>query len=302
MLKVDQGVTEAWRGYFDVVFTLQNRPSVPVNKAGLDPLHDVFGPEAKEKTGPDPDPDPDPDPSFQSSQSPEVRETEEVSPPAVESEVVRTDPFQEIVAATAAAEAVDYGLDAEREHKDHVPQTVGLEESASPALDSSGGPDIEQATTSVGQASSQEKVAEYRAPQGDGNTIVQRLIDMKPPFTHVPPEATTEDILLAIRGTRMRGPKKFRRITATLLKHLLSMPGAVPSATVYDTLFRAHSLPEGSADVVNELLKEMRRYRIRWSPMAYHSVLRVRLRQWELARASKHHTDQKPVIVIGCSP
>lgn len=109
--------------------------------------------------------------------------------------------------------------------------------------------------------------------QGD-EKMVGRLLQMKPPFNEVPPEATKEDILMTLGWARMRAPRRYRRITATLLKHLISMDPK-PLAFYYDLLFRAHCLPEGSADVIADLLREMRHERIHWSSNAYHSVLRV---------------------------
>lgn len=109
--------------------------------------------------------------------------------------------------------------------------------------------------------------------QGD-EKMVGRLLQMKPPFNEVPPEATKEDILMTLGWARMRAPRRYRRITATLLKHLISMDPK-PLAFYYDLLFRAHCLPEGSADVIANLLQEMRHERIHWSSNAYHSVLRV---------------------------
>lgn len=108
---------------------------------------------------------------------------------------------------------------------------------------------------------------------GDEN-MPDRLLQMRAPYNDVPPEAKREDIVKALTLARMRAPRKYRKITATLLKHLISM-NPKPVAFYYDLLFRAHCLPEGSADVLADLLQEMRRERVQWSSHAYHSVLRV---------------------------
>lgn len=116
------------------------------------------------------------------------------------------------------------------------------------------------------------------AVQRKGNKeMAERLVHMKPPFNDVPPEAEKDDILRALNAVRMRGARKYRRITATLLRHLLTMDPK-PKAFYYDLLFRAHCSPEGSADVIGNLLQEMRQERVHWSSNAYHSVLRVRFR------------------------
>lgn len=115
---------------------------------------------------------------------------------------------------------------------------------------------------------------ESRSTRTVYNEMADRILQMKPPFKDIPPGAEREDILKALSLARMRGPRKYRRIIATLLKHLLSIDPK-PTAFYYDLLFRAHSSPEGSADTIASLLKEMRQERIHWSSVAYHSVLRV---------------------------
>lgn len=111
--------------------------------------------------------------------------------------------------------------------------------------------------------------------QRDGDEKMQdRLLRMRAPYNSIPLEAKKEDIVKALTVARMRAPKKYRKITATLLKRLISIDPK-PVAFYYDLLFRAHCLPEGSADVIAHLLQEMRKERIHWSSHAYHSVLRV---------------------------
>lgn len=107
-------------------------------------------------------------------------------------------------------------------------------------------------------------------------TIVERILETRPPYDNFPPEMTTENVVDAIRATRSKGKPKWRRMTAALIRHLLDND-TLPNTFMYETLFNAHSLPEGSADVVETLLDEMRTRRIPWSQYSYHSAIRVRL-------------------------
>lgn len=113
--------------------------------------------------------------------------------------------------------------------------------------------------------------------------MIERLknLDVTGPFyvpsnsEHWTVSATDMEIHNTIHDIRMSNEHKHKKGTAYFVKLLLSRPGVKPNAFLYDTLFRAHSMPEGSVDVVYGLIKEMRNDQVRWSSNAYHSVLRV---------------------------
>lgn len=88
------------------------------------------------------------------------------------------------------------------------------------------------------------------------------------------PAATVEDIYDALRILRGREKSRDRNTTAALVRHLLAT-GTAPNTLLYETLLTAHAAPDGSADTVKGLLREMQTKRLPWSSTAYHAVLRV---------------------------
>lgn len=135
------------------------------------------------------------------------------------------------------------------------------------------------------------------SPKQSG-TIIERILETRPPY-NFPPEMTTENVVDAIRVTRSTGKPKWRRMTAALVKHLLDND-IIPNTFMYETLFNAHSLPEGSADVVETLLDEMRTNRVPWSQYSYHAAIRVRL---TMSSSGCPVTDQSsPFLGVGGAP
>ncbi|ROW09727.1 hypothetical protein VMCG_02410 [Cytospora schulzeri] len=86
--------------------------------------------------------------------------------------------------------------------------------------------------------------------------------------------ATAEDIYDALRILRDRPKSKDRNTTAALVKHLLAS-GTAPNTLMYETLLMAHASPDGSADTVRALLREMQVKMLPWSSTAYHAALRA---------------------------
>ncbi|CAN8102854.1 unnamed protein product [Discula destructiva] len=319
VVAVDQGATEAWRGFFDVVFSADATGRSTQTKTGKDPLLDVFAAEEEaeeeeeeEEEGKRKDPPPtverlghglssaatgadagvEPFDAIsdagktQENRWPRLTNPGVAASPVVEEMHTKKDPFdEEIVDSNSGEKSTSAVTEVESNDQDDATKFDGLEQASAPTsvgLNSitsmsyreEDNPDVQEATRRV-EPMAPNQMFQPMGSRDDLDAIVQRILNMKPPFKDVPPEAHKEHIYAAIRQTRMRGSKKFRRITAALLNYLLSLPGITPNPFVYDTIFRAHSLPEGSADVVNDLLKEMRQDRIHWSAAAYHSVLRV---------------------------
>lgn len=111
------------------------------------------------------------------------------------------------------------------------------------------------------------------SPRARG-TIVERILETKPPYDRFPSEMTATDVIEALRVSRSKGKPRWRRLTTALVKHLLN-DGTAPNTFIYETLLNTHALPEGSATVVKGLLEEMRAKKVRWSQYAYHSAIRV---------------------------
>ncbi|POS74857.1 pentatricopeptide repeat domain-containing protein [Diaporthe helianthi] len=88
------------------------------------------------------------------------------------------------------------------------------------------------------------------------------------------PRATTEQIYEALRKLRNLGNPKCRRTTAALVRHLLAS-GEEPDTFLYETFLMAHAATDGSADIVNGLLREMRHRKLPWSSAAYHAALQA---------------------------
>lgn len=88
------------------------------------------------------------------------------------------------------------------------------------------------------------------------------------------PRATTEQIYQTLRKLRTLGRPKYRRTTAALVRHLLAS-GEAPDTFLYETFLMAHAATDGSADVVNGLLREMKHRKLPWSSTAYHAALQV---------------------------
>lgn len=88
------------------------------------------------------------------------------------------------------------------------------------------------------------------------------------------PAATVEDIYDALRILRGREKSRDRNTTAALVRHLLGS-GTAPNTLIYETLLTAHAAPDGSADTVKGLLREMQAKMLPWSSTAYHAVLRA---------------------------
>lgn len=303
-VKVDEEYTKAWRGYFDVVFAKANdtvkrqETTLPTSKnigeqssstvvnrgAKKDGIDELFGP-TKEKqhkllnifnddfastfvgedTGRDlskwaPDEDAGEYPFDAVTDA--GNEKEHNLPRS-------NNPGQGSPSMIAA-------MDAEQAPSEVVPFSEEGQQAKRPAPDdfagSTGFMPKNEETTKTQSVDGVDQTPRARM-KGD-HEMVDRLVHMRPPFTHVPPEAKRDDILAALTQLRMRGPRSSRRITATLLKHLLSMD-LKPQAFHYDLLFRAHCSLDGSADVIANLLQEMRHERVHWSANAYHSVLRV---------------------------
>lgn len=110
--------------------------------------------------------------------------------------------------------------------------------------------------------------------QNGPTDMVQRLVWGKRLAEDIP-RATTEQIYETLRKLRTFGRPKHRRTTAALVKHLLTS-GTAPDTFIYETLLMAHAAPDGSADAVKELLREMRHKKLPWSSTAYHAALQVR--------------------------
>lgn len=113
------------------------------------------------------------------------------------------------------------------------------------------------------------------APESqDGpNDMVQRLFSGKRLADDLP-RATTEQIYQTLRKLRTQGKPKYRRTTAALVRHLLAS-GEAPDTFLYETFLMAHGATDGSADVVNGLLREMKHRKLPWSATAYHAALQV---------------------------
>lgn len=104
--------------------------------------------------------------------------------------------------------------------------------------------------------------------------MVDRLVNLPPPFDRIPKTATDQDLYDAIRETRHSPKPHFRKLTAALVKHLMAQ-GTEPNTFIYESMLLSHALTEGSADMVRKLLNEMREKQIPWSSTAYHAALRV---------------------------
>lgn len=286
VVKIDQESTDAWKGYFDVVLKesseqrQEDKLPISENKTEASSRRGVAETGDKDLLGPGFDADRDGQhKAFNELFGPE--EEDQHSSPNISSNGGQN-PSNEARKGSIGKDPFDVFGDAHYESQgksDHF-DDAGLQ---TPSLIADS--DVDAAGTSDSVPSSKDSTKAQRPHdpgkktryhgQGKGDEkMVGRLLQMKPPFKEVPPEATTEDILMTLGWARMRAPRRYRRITATLLKHLISMDPK-PLAFYYDLLFRAHCLPEGSADVIADLLQEMRQERIYWSSNAYHSVLRV---------------------------
>lgn len=115
--------------------------------------------------------------------------------------------------------------------------------------------------------------AETRAQRGSSPATVASLVRAHE-LEHALPAATTEDIYDALRILRDRQKSKDRNTTTALVKHLLAS-GMAPNTLIYETLLVAHAAPDGSADTVKALLREMQVKMLPWSSTAYHAALRV---------------------------
>lgn len=119
------------------------------------------------------------------------------------------------------------------------------------------------------------KLSRNASESQDGPTdMVQRLIWGKRLDEDIP-RANSEQIYEALRKLRTLGNPKYRRTTSALVRHLLAT-GTAPDTFLYETLLMAHAATDGSADVVKELLREMRQKKLPWSSTAYHAALQVR--------------------------
>ena len=106
-----------------------------------------------------------------------------------------------------------------------------------------------------------------------GSSMVAMLVHMQK-LEDVLPTATTEDIYEALRILRDQQTPKYRKRTTALVKHLLAS-GTAPNTFLYETVLMAHAAPDGSADKVKALLREMQAKKLPWSSTAYHAALRV---------------------------
>lgn len=102
---------------------------------------------------------------------------------------------------------------------------------------------------------------------------VQQILNIKE-GVEIPSDVTNDEVLEALRYTRDLQRPKWRTLTTRLVRHLLAK-GVPPTTFIYETLLMAHSQTEGSAEVVRNLLSEMREKRVPWSSTIYHSALRV---------------------------
>lgn len=310
-VKIDQEATKAWSGYFDVVLSEaieeqqsnnlreSNEPvedtspevaaaeaqwdplgvafdtkkqqreyeflplsnhigdqcssTVASVKAGKDPLDELFGTEEKKQHV-----------------SPDIHDLGGDSSPTSADAEAGNDLFDDVFGTSVDKGRFDALVDADNAVLGDFTKPMGADQGGSVS-----GPTTEETiAATVDELPSAQQEGKSRVRSSIHTEMADRLLKMKPPFKDVPPEAEKGDILNALVQARMRGPRKFRRITATLLKHLISMDPK-PKALYYDILFRAHCVPEGSADVIADLLQEMRREKVHWSSSAYHSVLRV---------------------------
>lgn len=173
----------------------------------------------------------------------------------------------------AASDAVD-NVEEDRSSETNQPQGAqSLESSVHMAAQEP----VEKPTGSTSSSSDIKMLRNYETydlPKRARGTVIERIVDMEPPYTELPTGATNSKIMETIRYIRQRGHPRWRRLTAVLLKHLLNS-STPPNTFIYETLLIGHALREGSADVAKSLLQEMRMRRVPWSQTAYHAVIRV---------------------------
>lgn len=357
----EQGATEAWRGYFDVVFDTGDARRRPTGTAGRDPLNDVYAERDQAQrdgvpttgypgqgilpTAADADNSIDIEAVFGSTYAerndePTVHDLGENSVPTMRDADAVQDILDGVVDANTATGPI--AANVYTQNQGDLPKGKGTSWTAMDAgivnasidetLDETGpmgsslGKD-EIPVNDAGESSTSEdqdapiedasfdKIADGNAvkvsnlprfgakkapspavvdagsaaplpyepitkhhPKSDhthNTDMVKRILSLPSPWTDIPPEADKDDILTALRRVRMNDAKRYRILAASLVKHFLAKPDVKPNPFIYDTIFRAHCLPEGSVDVVTALLKEMRELKIAWSSAAYHSVLRV---------------------------
>lgn len=286
----EQGAAEAWRGYFDVVFdTGGTRRRNPPGTAGRDPLIDIYAPEEEEAQrepmtkgqvystlagGATNEADPFVELfDAETTQREDLLETADLQdwlPPPVEYADAGTNAFDKMAGQTASKESVTSSSNAQK--PEDMPKGRSTSPTTRDAETSDGSVDGMFGSAETTQDASGVSPPVHNEPVlHDDTDMVKRILNLRA----IPPEATKDDLDAVLWRVRMEPHRKYRLLTAACLKHLTCKLGVQPRPFHYDTLFRAHALPEGSVDVVVGLLKEMRERKIAWSATAYHSVLRV---------------------------